>query len=342
MTLEWTAECAFEPVQRAVKDGHLPGAVLGLITADGTRTVRWTGSATLVPAPEPIDRGTVFDLASLTKVLVTTPAILKLVERGQADLDDPLARHLPDLCHYAPDAPVRRMTLRDCLAHRTGLPATEPIYAWGGDPNALRALILQRHWPVGEPVYSDLDFILLGFVLERRLKTRFVELPIDLAPGGALTFWPEPDRCAATEDCPWRGRVLRGEVHDENAWALAGAGHAGLFGTVDGVLDAALAILEGRVLSPAALEEMARPHVRRFALGWEHRHEGWAGGSLCSSRTIGHTGFTGVGLWIDQARGLAWTLLTNRLHPSRHGPFEMVHLRRAVGNVVAAGGWDED
>jgi len=121
-------------------------------------------------------------------------------------------------------------------------------------------------------------------------------------------------------------------VHDENAYALGGAaGHAGLFGTVDGVLDAAQAMLEG--LAPPFDGVFARQAGHR-TLGWEARHDGWPGGDACAAGTIGHTGFTGTGLWVDAPGGLAWTLLTNRVHPTRHRDTGIVALRRLVGDLV--------
>src|ERR1700744_1835045 len=137
---------------------------------------------------------------------------------------------------------------------------------------------------------------------------------LELPPG--LTWYPEPSETAATERGTWRGRVLRGEVHDENAFALGGAaGHAGLFGTIDGLLDFAQGLL--RVGEPALAGIRTKQSAPR-TLGWEARHQGWSGGDTCSEETIGHTGFTGTGLWIDFHRGLAWSLLTNRVHPTRH------------------------
>ncbi|MCA8931532.1 MAG: serine hydrolase, partial [Rhodospirillaceae bacterium] len=170
---------------------------------------------------------------------------------------------------------------------------------------------------------------------------RLAEL-VDL-PGLAAAP-PAGAEIAATEDCQWRGRVLVGEVHDENAAGLGGfAGHAGLFGTMDGVLDAAAAILSGTWLGPAAMEVMSARHTPTRAFGWQIRHAvpagaepPWTGGSLCSARTIGHTGFTGTGLWIDLERGYAWALLTNRVHPTRHAETGIQDLRRAVGNRLAA------
>ena len=251
--------------------------------------------------------------------------ILALAERGVIDLDAPLTTAIPDLRQYdTASARERRLTFRDCLAHRTHLPPVEPIYTYGDDPARLRAFILQRAWRAGPPVYSDINFILLGIAVER-------------LTGSGLDAWPLPPGLAyrpagpfvATERCPWRGRVLKGEVHDENAFALGGAaGHAGLFGTIDGVLDAAAAILAD---PPAAIRT---PLANHRSCGWEMAHPGWSGGDGCAPGTIGHTGFTGTGLWIDFAAGVAWALLTNRVHPTRHGADAIFAIRPATGDAL--------
>ena len=327
------ADGAFALAAEAVAAGRIPGAVLGAVTPDAGPEIRWTGRAQIVPDEAPMARDTVFDLASLTKVINTTTQVLRLVEAGRVDLDDPLARHLPDLFQYRPDAPIRRITVRQCLAHRSGLPAVEPIYTWGEGADRLKALVLQKDWAIGEHVYSDINFILLGILVER-LAGRSLA---DLVPAGFIAR-PDPAACAATERCMWRGRVMRGEVHDENAFSLGGlAGHAGLFGTAEAVLGFARDLMAGRVFARGTLEELRRPQAGGVrGLGWEIRAPSWAGGSLCSPGTIGHTGFTGVGLWIDLDRGIAWTLLTNRVHPTRHVETGIQDLRRAVGNRAAA------
>jgi CubicO group peptidase (beta-lactamase class C family) len=318
---------AVAPVVEAVP-ARIPGAALGVVTTAGDRAVEVFGLAQREPSPVPIGRATWFDLASLTKVLFTTPSILRLVSRGDITLDCPLTRAIPDLRQYHQDAPERRLTFRECLSHQTHLPAVEPLYTYGLDPNTARAFILQRVWQAGPPVYSDINFMLLGIAIERLKACKLTDL--DLPPG--LTWHPEPSETAATERCTWRGRVLRGEVHDENAFALGGAaGHAGLFGTIDGVLDVAQRLLEG--VDPWLSELRTRQTATR-CLGWEARHEGWSGGDACSEATFGHTGFTGTGVWIDFARGLAWTLLTNRVHPTRHRDTGIDTLRRKVGDLI--------
>jgi CubicO group peptidase (beta-lactamase class C family) len=315
----------------------VPGATLGIVAADGRRAVRTAGMAALLPEPEALTEEHWFDLASVSKVIATTTIILQLAEAGRLDLDRPLTDAIPDLRHYDVDnAAERRLTFRDCLAHNSFLPAVEPIYTYDGDPARLRAFVLQREWRQGPPVYSDINYILLGIAIERLTGASLADWPL----GQGLSFGPPPGPAVATEACTWRGRMLKGEVHDENAWALGGApGHAGLFGTVAGVLGYAAGLLDGSTASPFVLDAIrTRVHANRTC-GWELRNPGWQGGDACSDGTIGHTGFTGTGLWLDFDRGLAWTLLTNRVHPTRHRTSGIVELRRATGDAIVAA-WD--
>lgn len=319
---------AADHVAARVEAGRIPGAALGLVTAEGERAVQVFGGAQIEPEERPLARETWFDLASLTKVIFTTERILALAEEGTIDLDAPLASVMPDLRQYDYASWIRRITFRDCLGHRTALPAVHPIYTYGTDPETLRAFVLQRDWPAGPPVYSDINYILLGIAIERLAGCRLRELD----PGAGFTFAPPSEETAATERCTWRGRVMRGEVHDENCYALQGSGHAGLFGTIDGVLNYAAGCLGQGPEHPTRQKlSPTRTH------GWEVASPGWSGGDATSAETIGHTGFTGTGLWIDYARGHAWSLLTNRVHPSRFSDSGIFELRRAVGDLISEG-----
>jgi CubicO group peptidase (beta-lactamase class C family) len=327
-------DAAFAPVEAAVAARRIPGAVLGVLSADGGRVVRATGFAQTEPTHVEMRRETWFDLASLTKVVSTTTTILRLVEAGKIALDDPLTVAIPDLRQYdTAGAAERKLTFRQCLTHQTHLPAVEPLYTYGQDPATLRAFVLQRVWKAGPAVYSDINFILLGIAIERLTGRPLIEM----APEG-FTFRPNGEDCAATERCTWRGRVMRGEVHDENAFALGGAsGHAGLFGTADGLLDFAEAMLVGRLLGPASIAALRARQSPTHCLGWQMAHTGWSGGDACAPTVIGHTGFTGTGLWIDIDNRRAWTLLTNRVHPSRHKETGIQELRRQVGDRIVSG-----
>ncbi|MDF2385981.1 beta-lactamase family protein [Nostoc ellipsosporum NOK] len=325
-------DTAFAPAAAAVAAGRIPGATLGVVAADGRRWVTHAGMAALVPTPEPLTLDHWFDLASVSKVVATTTMILRLAEEGRIDLDAPLTTAIPDLRQYdVAGAYERTLTFRDCLAHRTLFPAVEPIYTYGGDPDRLRAFVLQREWKhIPEPVYSDINFLLLGIAIERVTGKALGEWP--LGPG--LSYGPPPGPAVATERCMWRNRVLKGEVHDENCAAMGGqTGHAGLFGTVAGVLDFAQGVLSGS-FSPMMLAAIRTPQYSHRTCGWERKFAGWSGGQACSDETIGHTGFTGTGLWIDFERGLAWTLLTNRVHPTRHFDSGIFVLRPATGDAV--------
>ena len=330
MSIAVDIERGFVPLAEAVEAGRIPGGVLGVVDASGQRAVRAIGQAQRVPVSRPMAEDTWFDLASLTKVLFTTPQILELAARGTIDLDAPLVSVIPDFAQYNPDNWQRRITFRQCLGHQTPFPGVFPLYTYGTDPNLLRHFVLQRDWRAGASVYSDINFILLGIALER-LAGKTIR---DLDPGPGFAWSADPAQAAATEHCPWRGRVLVGEVHDENCAALQGAGHAGLFGTADAVLDFAQGALGSGALSPGTIDLMRTPLSGRRTHGWERPYEGWSGGELCTPETIGHTGFTGTGLWIDFARGRAWTLLTNRVHPSRHFDSGIFALRRAIGDRI--------
>ena len=337
MTIEAICDQGFAPALEAIKSGRIPGAMLGVVNANGESAVRLAGMAALVPECETLTRDHWFDLASLSKVIATTTMILTLAEQGRIDLDRPLTDAIPDLRQYdVAGAAERRLTFRDCLMHRTFLPAVEPIYTYGDDPARLRAFVLQREWRPGLPVYSDINFILLGIAIERITGAALSAWPL----GDGLSFGPPPGPAVATEDCSWRERVMKGEVHDENAFALGGApGHAGLFGTIDGVLGFARGMLDGSILSPAMLAEARTAHERHRTCGWERAFSGWHGGDACSADTIGHTGFTGTGLWIDFDRSLGWAFLTNRVHPTRHADSGIATLRPAVGERVIKA-WD--
>jgi CubicO group peptidase (beta-lactamase class C family) len=336
--IEEVSARGFEVVRGYLGEAGIPGASLGIVTATGERAVLVEGYAALEPECEVLKREHWFDLASVTKVIATTTMILQLAEQRRLDLDDFLITAIPDLRQYDEvGAAERRLTFRDCLAHGTHLPAVFPIYTYGDDPERLRAFVLQREWAKGPPVYSDINFILLGIAIERITGASLRDW--SFRPG--LSFGPPPGPAVATEHCSWRGRVMRGEVHDENAFALGGAaGHAGLFGTVDGVLDFAQGLLDGSGASAFVREAIRQPHGQERTLGWERHYRGWQGGEACSVETIGHTGFTGTGLWIDFERGLAWTLLTNRIHPTRHVDNGIFELRPEVGDAVI-GAFDE-
>ncbi len=327
-SIETRLHHAFAPLAKAIENGRIPGGVLGVVDRDGNRAMRAMGRAQTVPTSRPMTEATWFDLASLTKVLFTTERILALAEAGRIDLDAPLVTVIPDYRHYNLDNWERKVTFRQCLGHQTPYPAVFPLYTYGRDPDLLRTFLLQHEFPAGPAVYSDINFILLGLALER-IEGRWIR---EMDAGRGFAWSVDPADAAATEDCYWRHRVLVGEVHDDNCSALEGAGHAGLFGTASSVLDFA----RNKLVSTGSDAPIRTPLSGRRTHGWERPYEGWSGGELCSTETIGHTGFTGTGLWIDFSKGHAWTLLTNRVHPTRHFDSGIIALRRAVGDAINA------
>jgi len=318
-------------LEQAILDRAFPAAVIEV--GDVTRPLwrqafgRLTYDADAPPATEE----TIFDLASLTKVLATTPLVIQQVERGALGLDDPVARYVTTWT----GADRSRVTIRDLLSHSGGLTAYVPFFRnHQGRPafeRAIGALPLEYQPGTGS-VYSDLGFMLLGFILddEVTLARRFDALLAQMGIVSDLQFTPPPlwkPRTAPTEFDPWRGRLLLGEAHDENCWALGGAaGHAGLFGTAAATGDCArhvLQVLGGRTgaFSRATLETFVTrradvPGSSR-ALGWDTMLTTSSCGTRMSRGAFGHTGFTGTSLWIDPDRGVYVALLTNRVYPTR-------------------------
>ena len=318
-------------IEEAIDARAFPAAVVEV--GDATR-VLWSqpfGRLTYDAKASETAFDTIFDLASLTKVLATTSIVMQELERGTLDLDDPVARYIPRWLRSDRAA----VTLRDLLLHSSGLPAYAPLYldrhGRGEFEEAICDTALEYE-PRTRAVYSDLGFMLLGFVLEDRvfLPLRFDALRQQMGIVEDVQFHPPTlwrHRTAPTENDPWRGHVLVGEVHDENAAALGGAaGHAGLFGTAAAVGQQArhfLQVIAGKTgaFQRATLEMfIAKDRTvagSSRALGWDTMLPTSSCGRLMSPRSFGHTGFTGTSLWIDPDRGVYVVLLTNRVHPAR-------------------------
>jgi CubicO group peptidase (beta-lactamase class C family) len=338
-----------EVLAQAVRAGEIPGAVLAAGAPGRPAEVVVAGAAQVLGGPRrPMLRDTLFDLASLTKVVATLPAVLRLAERGELTLDDRVTRFLPGFRGGGRDA----VTVRQLLAHTAGLPAEVPYWRRYRDPDEAAQALLQpplEHPPGSRAVYSDIGFMLLG-----RLVRAVTRAPLDVSVGELVTgplgmtrtsFRPDAaaggDRPAATELQP-DGTALAGVVHDENARFLGGvAGHAGLFAPAgDLVRYLTGAWLGEGFLSPAAKREAYRPQTEaagsgRRGLGWVLRGDPadflgarWPRGS------ISHTGFTGTSLAVDPASGRWAVLLTNEVHFGR-GRGVMRGLREAVHDRCA-------
>lgn len=341
-------DAGFAPVEQAIQRGPIPGAAAAIGTHDDERVGCF---GRVEPAGAAVTPETWYDLASLTKVLCTTPLVLEAVAGGRLDPRAPLRDVLPEIAWLQPSPNLGDATILQLATHTSGLVAWQPLYTLGLDRATHLARLL--HTPLaaepGRIVYSDLGFMLLGHILERQLGERLDALARALYARIGLDEHisfrvPDGAPVAPTESCPWRGRMLRGEVHDENASALGGvSGHAGLFATLKGVCGYARALLNGRLHTPAVLDYLSAEHARaeppeleRRGFGWSLMAAGWSGGDLISRHSIGHTGFTGTGIWIDLERGRYSVLLTNRVHPSRHSETNIVGLRRAFNHAAHA------
>ena len=347
-------------LDKAIEAAEMPGGVvLARMPRDGELLEReWVrGLAVMRPERIPMSRETVFDLASLTKNIATTTAIMLLVDQGAIGLDDPVSKFLPAFV----DRGKEGVTIRHLLTHSSGLKPWRGFHelliqrerktgermlgtaegrAWIVDRVLRSALV---HAPGEAAVYGDLDFIALGALIEEvalqpldafcqaRIfdplgleQTRYLPLPVDGADAPALREAARR-RIAATENCPWRERILWGEVHDPNAFAMGGvAGHAGLFSTADDVMRFAQVFLDvwherSDALPRALVREFSRrqklPESSDWALGWDTPTAGTSSsGRHFSERSVGHLGFTGTSVWIDLEREAIVVMLANRLH----------------------------
>ncbi|MDE0028985.1 MAG: serine hydrolase [Deltaproteobacteria bacterium] len=386
--------------RRGVSEGVAPGMVILVGNSREVLFHRAYGSRALVPTRLPMLPDTVFDVASLTKPIAATTAMMLLARDGRVGLDDPVSAVVPEFS----EGPKSAVTFRQLLNHTSGLPAWKPYYETSiplsviPAKQAVSKLVrqgpygssfprkresmggggaLQWRFPASPPLdsrfrgndgegrgrifarvhaeplaaapgeqvcYSDLGFILLGEAVERltgRRLDRFCHEEIFTALGLSSTFFVDlsPSSCgpraalvhtlAATEDCPWRGKILCGEVHDDNAFAMGGvAGHAGLFSSAPDI-HRFLRFL-GHCRDDAEPDFLPSAIVRKFleaerpitgqthVLGWDTPSpEGSSSGRHFSPKTVGHLGFTGTSIWWDLERDVHVVLLTNRVHPSR-------------------------
>ena len=334
-------------LDQAIAERAFPAAVIEVGTAGQILWRQAFGTLTFDIDAAPASDDTIFDLASLTKVIATTPIVMQQVERGVLALEDPVSGHIAE---WRSDDRAD-VTLRDLLAHCSGLPVWRPFFRELKGRHAYEAAIAAEpldYAPRTQSVYSDLDFILLGFIVDGRvpLAERFALMLSQMEITEEIQFAPPSlwrARIAPTEQDPWRGRLLVGEVHDENAAALGGiAGHAGLFGTAAAVGSYArhiLQVLDGRagVFRRATLEEFVTKRAdipgSSRALGWDTMLPTSSCGTLMSARAFGHTGFTGTSLWIDPEKDVYVALLTNRVHPTRAND-AIKHVRPAVHDAV--------
>jgi CubicO group peptidase (beta-lactamase class C family) len=339
---------AAEVVQRGVDERAFPAAVVEVGTAGGVLWSQAFGRLDADAESAPTQQNTIFDLASLTKVIATTSLVMRLVERGALALDDPIRKWIREWRGNDRED----VTVRALLTHSSGLSAWLPFFRdYTGRQefqHAIASLPLEYR-PDTQSIYSDLGFILLGFIVEdaggRPFASQAAEVlasvtsaPLMFNPPAALR-----SSIAPTENDAWRGRRLVGEVHDENCWALGGAaGHAGLFGSAAGVGDFARVVLGALAGRDARLSttEIVRTFVARYsaatgsrALGWDTMLPTSSCGTKISPAAFGHTGFTGTSLWIDPERDLYVVFLTNRVNPTRENT-AIQQIRPALHDAV--------
>lgn len=344
-------------LDRAIADTAFPGAYAVVGTRDGIIAEYGAGRLDAADKARPNAR-TVWDLASLTKVVGTTSAMVQLVGSGRVVLDSPVVRYLPEWRAKG----TARITVRQLLSHNAGLPAWRALYK-ESDTKAEALTQLFATAPDTTPgvrfLYSDLGFILLGQLVERvsgEPLNQYVQQHVFGPLAMTDTRYLPPARwrshIAPTEIDAWRQRHLRGEVHDENASRLEGvSGHAGLFSSARDLARFARVYLNGglldgvRVFEPAAVSAFTRVQdttVSRRALGWETPTGRNSAGRRLSQVAFGHTGFTGTSLWMDPERGLFVLLLTNRVNPSRNntkiGNVRIALADAVVGATERAGG----
>lgn len=340
---------AFQVLQAGIVDQAFPGAAVG-VTHEGKLVAhKGLGRLTYDGASSAVNADTIFDLASLTKVVATTTMAMVLYEHGQLELDAPVCGVMPEIC--GDDARRRDITFRMLLAHSSGLPAYVRLFDVAKTRQDLVAAALNTPL-VGKPgtqaEYSDIGFIMLGEALERLADERldrFCQREIFGPLGMSRTSFGVPEEWRkgippTEDDQDFRKRIVQGEVEDENASVMGGvAGHAGLFAPAEDLATFAHCMLNGG--KPILRRETVAVFTRREetpgetsrTLGWDTPSQPSQSGTLFSPHTFGHLGYAGTSLWIDAERGISITLLTNRTWPDR-GSQKIKQVRPAFHDAI--------
>jgi uncharacterized protein YbbC (DUF1343 family)/CubicO group peptidase (beta-lactamase class C family) len=344
-----TMSALLDPIlEQSVAERDIPGAVL-LVGHNGRVIFRKAyGSRAIEPTREPMTVDTIFDLASLSKCIATATSLMKLVEEGRVRLNDPVAAYLPEFAQNG----KQDITIRELLTHYSGLaPDLDLKTPWNGRDAAFAMAMSQppANSPGSQFVYSDINFEVLGFVVEKvsgeslnDFADRHIFRPLGMTHTRFLPPREWRPRIAPTQ-YDEQGKMLRGVVHDPTARRMGGvAGHAGLFSTADDLSRFAQGLLSDfKVLSPAVIEKMSTPQQPSNAaslrgLGWDIDSPFSSNrGELLPVGSFGHTGFTGTSLWIDPVTDTYIILLTNAVHP--RGGMSVVSLRSRVATAVAQG-----
>jgi serine-type D-Ala-D-Ala carboxypeptidase len=346
-------------IEHAMQNNIIPGAVVfvarrgTIVKYEAYGHAKLYGDDTFKKSeqPLPMKKDTIFDLASISKIFTTTAA-MKLYEEGKFALDDPVAKYIPEFAQNGKED----VTIRQLMTHTSGFASWIPLYTMGTNRDERLQIVFAQ--PLKNPpgttyLYSDLNMITLGALVERISGIRldnFVYQHITKPLGMKDTMYNPPlelkNRIAATEYQPWTGRgLVWGEVHDENAWSLAGvAGHAGVFSTAHDLAKFASLFLQNgkyggkRILKPETVRLLMENQIPEFpgndhGLGWELA-QGWYMDALSESTTLGHTGYTGTSIVVSPNNDTIAILLTNRVHPTRN-TVSTNPVRRQVARLTA-------
>lgn len=339
-------------VRKGMFAGGYPGAAVivgrkgSIVYEEGFGALSWTPGSPRVSTDESI-----YDLASLTKVIGTTTAAMILFDEGKLRLDDKVQKYVPDFTGSRKET----ITVRMLLAHQSGLPAGRELWRKArNNPALAREMVVTTklaYKPGTGTIYSDLGADILGWVVEAaagepldRFTARRVFAPLGMKNTGFRPADSLKSRIAPTETSPPRGYPIRGEVHDENAFALGGVvGHAGLFGSAGDLAIFAQMMLNGgeyngtRIVADSTVELFTEHVARSRALGWEIGDGARGAGDYFDEHAFGHTGYTGTSLWIDRDRDLFIVLLTNRVHAARARRPSLViaDVRQDIADITA-------
>lgn len=339
-------------LELAAENGTFPGCNCAVVTRD-EKWMTSVGARQLVPVREENDLDTIYDLASISKVLVTATCILKLIEEGMLTLKTPIAEILPEFSQ-------KKLTIKDCITHTSGLPADINGYKTMKDAEEMIAAVwkMELEYPTGTLVrYSDVNFILLGLVIAR-LKGSLDDYarqimfePLEMTETG---YCPEPSlksRCSAEEVMESRGGTVRGVVHDGKAFKLGGiSGHAGVFSTLEDITHYVQMLLNDgvykgkRFFSRRTIELLQKCQTEglneRRSIGWLLSDPNYALGDYFSDACLYHTGFSGPSIIVDFRHGLGVITLANRVHPSRSNQ-KILTARNNIHNLALQANDDE-
>ena len=337
-----------ELIDREIQLAHIPGAVLTISLKDQIIYKEAFGYRTVYPSQKEMNIGTMFDLASLTKIVATLPAVLTLIEKGKLLLRDKISNFIPDFAQNNKED----ITIFHLLTHTSGLPAHRSFYIENLTTDQIIEWICneQLDAPVGQKViYSDLGFILLYKIIEITAQQPFPafvkrEILEPLEMKNTLFCPADVTNIAATEFCRRRNQYKLGIVHDDNTDSMGGiSGHAGLFSTAEDLSKFARMIenngvYEGNRLFSEAIMRLTKMNHTPFAndfrgLGWQLQHRLTAScGELFTAKSYGHTGFTGTSIWFDPEIKLYVIFLTNRVHFGRQD--WILRLRPVLHNLI--------